>query len=461
MRRKNNFKLGVCPIGKVLFSHEDTLCQKGEVYRKLDEMGIPYVTIEAAVSDGVVRAMDDVKPAVNVLKKQGADALFLPHCNFGTEGAAGLIAKEMGLPVLLWGPRDEAPLPDGARLRDSLCGCFASSRVLQLMDIRFDYIANCFVDNDEFEQGIDTFVRAARMCKAMRTARIGQVGMRVPFFWCTINDEAELLNRFGPQIQPFDMAELITRIDKRTSANENAYAAEIDALDWFYAGNIPKGGLIRSLALRDELFDMAEEYDIDAFAIQFFDSLQASIGDGAGLGLMMTEEMLPCSAETDVYGALSSVLIEATEGGNSPSFFPEYTIRHPQNDNAVLMWHASAAPSLRHSDIKKITIEEPWILAGSPATSPQFYLKEGDITVLRFDGLKGEFVIGTGEGRSIKGPLTREVYTWMETDNWPRWERKLIEGPFIHHASCVYGRVAQSVELGAKLMGVNCIRFDR
>lgn len=461
MRKKNNFVLGICPIGKVLFSHEDTIRQKNEIYRKMDELHVPYVTIDSIVTDGIVRKMDDINPAVSALKAQGADALFLPHCNFGTEGAVGLIAKEMGVPVLLWGPRDEAPLPSGVRQRDSLCGCFASSRVLQLMNIKFDYIVNCFVDDNEFTQGIDKFIRAAKICKAMRTVRIGQVGMRVPFFWCTINDEAELLNKFGPQVQPIDTVELIDRIKARALANERVYMAEIASLEWFDAGNIPTEGLVRSLALRDELFDLAEEYNIDAFAIQFFDSLQESIGEGAGLGLMMVEEAMPCSAETDVYGAISSVLIEAAEGGNTPSFFPEFTIRHPKNENAVLLWHASAAPSLRHPDVKKISIKEPWILEYSSATSPQFYLKEGEITVMRFDGLGGKFFIGTGEGRSIKGPFTREVYTWMETNDWSSWEKKLIKWPFIHHTSCVYGSVADSIELATELMGIECVRFDK
>ncbi|MCI8598641.1 MAG: hypothetical protein HFJ10_09405 [Lachnospiraceae bacterium] len=461
MRRINDYKLGVCPIGKVLFSHKDTLHQKEEIYRKLDELSIPYVTIENEIPDGIIRTMDQVDLAVASLKEQGADALFIPHCNFGTEGAAGLIAKKLGLPTLLWAPRDETPLSDGVRLRDSLCGCFATSRVLQLMDVPFYYIENCKVDDDAFLTGIDKFVRASRVVKMVRTARIGQIGTRIPFFWCTINDEAELLNRFGVQVQTFDIAELMIKIDKRAEQNIFRYRDELSTMEYLNCSEIPQDGLIKSLAMRDELFDMAEEYQIDAYAVQFFDSLQEHIGPGAGLGLSLVEELIPCSAETDIYGALSSIIAEAVAGSDTPSFFPEYTIRHPENDNAVLMWHASAPLSLRHPEIDKVRILPPWILEGSPATSLQFYLKEGEITVCRFDGLNGDFALGIGEGRSIKGPLTREVYTWMEVDNWPLWERKLIEGPFIHHASCVYGRYADSLELASKFLKTHCIHLDQ
>ena len=39
--------------------------------------------------------------------------------------------KELGIPVLLWGPLDERPEADGTRLRDTQCGLFATGKVLR------------------------------------------------------------------------------------------------------------------------------------------------------------------------------------------------------------------------------------------------------------------------------------------------------------------------------------------
>ena len=102
------------------------------------------------------------------------------------------------------------------------------------------------------------------------------------------------------------------------------------------------------------------------------------MGEGSGLGGALAEERIPVAAETDIHGALSSIIIEAAANGREPSFFPEFTIRHPQNDNAVLMWHASAPPSLRDPQKGKVSIREPWILKSLPATSLQFPLKTGN-----------------------------------------------------------------------------------
>jgi hypothetical protein len=30
----------------------------------------------------------------------------------------------------------------------------------------------------------------------------------------------------------------------------------------------------------------------------------------------------------------------------------------------------------------------------------------------------------------------------MEVDDWPHWERKLMDGPYIHHCSAIYDQCA-------------------
>jgi L-fucose isomerase-like protein len=220
MFRFKPVRFGVCPIGKSFFSHEDAIVQKSKLFKKLHELGIEFFDIDSVLPDGIVRKQGDVEPVVKHFSGLEIDALFIPHCNFGTEGAAGMIAKKLGVPTLLWGPRDDAPLEDGSRLRDSLCGCFATSKVLNTLDVKYDYIESSRVDDQVFVKGLTDFLAAIRVSKAIKTARIGQVGSRIDFFWCTIIDEAELLRRFGTQILPYDMVEFIERFKARYIKNE-------------------------------------------------------------------------------------------------------------------------------------------------------------------------------------------------------------------------------------------------
>jgi L-fucose isomerase-like protein len=459
-----NVLLGVCPIGKFVFSHTDALKQKRILFDKLDEWKIKYCTIDDIIPDGMVRDQNHVEIVVEYFKSKKTDALFLPHCNFGTEGAAGMIAKKLGVPVLLWGPRDEAPLNDGSRLRDSLCGMFASSKVLRKLKTPFTYIENCRINDIQFKDGFSIFLRAAGVVKAINNMRICQIGVRVDFFWTTIDNESELLEKFGIQIVPVDISDLLKSVKERSKKDRQIYRKELSNIKkWLVTDNLEtEEGLLSSLAMRDELFRIAEENSIDGFSVKTFNSIIDEIGPGAGLYESLVQERYPLAAESDIHGAVSSVLIEAASRKNEPSFFPEYTIRHPENNNAVLLWHGAAPFSLRHPDSKKVKILPPWILKNLPPSNPQFRLKDGPLTVCRFDGDTGVYYLGIGEGKTVEGPATREFFLWMEVDNWPRWEKMIMEGPYIHHCSAVYDHCADVLEEACKYIpGLIPERFDK
>ena len=460
MRKNRTVKLGVCPIGKFVFSHDDAKVQKKLLFNKLDELKVDYIDIDNVIEDGLVRDHSHVEAVVKYFKEQNIDALFVPHCNFGTESAVGLIAKQLGVPTLLWGPRDGAPLADGTRLRDSLCGMFASSKVLYKLGVKYSYIENCSVEDEPFVKGLDKFLRAVSAAKYLKQAKIGQIGTRIDFFWCTICNESELLEKFGVQVLPFDMVDYIVAINKLADKNKKLYTAEMKDKSFIYdISGIDEDGVIRSLAMRDVLLDYAEKHNIDAWSIQSFMSLQEALGDGIGIGESYVQEIMPIAAESDIHGAVSSIILEAAGKESAPSFFPEFTVRHPENDNAVLLWHASAAASLRDPAIKKVPVADPWILSSLPATSLQFKFKKGDITTCRFDGDGGKYRLGIGQGRIVDGPKTKESYGWLEVENWPSFERKLMEGPYPHHCSCIYGHMAEVLEEAAKF--IPCLTAER
>ena len=236
MKRTGTIKLGFCPIGKFVFSHEDALRYKVMVEEKLKAWRIPYVSIDGVIKDGLVRDQSHVDAVVSHFKAEGVDGVFMPHCNFGTEGAVGMIGKKLAVPVLLWGPRDEAPLADGTRLRDTLCGLFASSKILHKLDVPFTYIENCRVEDSVFESGAKNFVRVLAAVKGFKNLRIGQIGGRIDFFWTTIVNESELLERFGIEIVPIDMVTFIAAVKKRAAANEKKYLAELERIQENHAG---------------------------------------------------------------------------------------------------------------------------------------------------------------------------------------------------------------------------------
>lgn len=434
--------LGLCPIGKFVFSHEDALRYKLIIEDKLRSWGIDFVGIDDVIPDGMVRSQEHVEAVVRHLNARGIDALFIPHCNFGTEGAAALIARDLNVPTLLWGPRDEAPLPDGSRLRDSLCGLFATSKVLRKLGVSFTYIENCSPDDDKFKQGLDIFLRAANVVKKMRRMRIGQIGQRIDFFWTTIHNESELLERYQIEVLPLDMVEFIEAVKKLAAANRDAYMKEIEEAKKriSFEGYDSVDKVVNLYAIRDQMLRLAQDKKLDAFSVQSFTSICDALGGLVEYAWAMVEDAgIPVACESDIHGAISSVLLKAASLGEEPIVFADLTVRHPDNDNGILLWHCGFPESLRNKQVPG-SVGPHWILPGGLTGSCHWKLKEGPITVFRFDGDRGEYCAVSGEGQTIDGPHTLNTYAWMEVNDWPTWERAFIQGPYIHHVACCYGK---------------------
>jgi len=126
-----NIKLGLAPTRRFCFSVEDAHKYKKLVEKKLTEWKVDFVNIDSINEEGLLIGGNDHKKAAELFRKEKVDAVFSPHVNFGTEEVVSRMAKEVGKPFLLWGPRDEKPLEGGVRLRDTQCGLFATSNVLK------------------------------------------------------------------------------------------------------------------------------------------------------------------------------------------------------------------------------------------------------------------------------------------------------------------------------------------
>ena len=456
----SNLTLGLCPMGKFVFSHEDAIRQKITIQNKLRELNISYVDLDKVFpeTDGLVREQQQCGTAVEYFRNEKIDAIFLPHCNFGTEGAAGTIARDAAVPVLLWGPRDEAPQKDGSRLRDTLCGLLPSSKLInKLTKGKFTYINNSKVDDAIFVDGIDTFIRAAKVVKAAKKIRIGLIGARIDFFWSCIVNEAELLERFGVEVIPFEIGDIVEKTKQELRENKGLCFSELEALkeSWLDASGMKEEELLMGVALSHVLVSLKEKHGISVLAVQNFFTLAKAIGPGGSLFSLLANESVPIADESDIHGAVSLALIEAAKTSRDRVFFPEFVIRHPEDEDTVCMWHVGAPASIRHESCKKINFMPPWILPGDQPTQAQMRIKNGPLTVCRFDGDDGKYRLGIGEGEIIDGPYTHDYYGWLKVNDWAKWERQLVMGPYIHHVAAAYGKCKNALAEACKYLDLD------
>jgi L-fucose isomerase-like protein len=448
-------KLGYLPTHRwAVFSIEAAKAQKSAIERKLRALSVDFVGLDGLNKHGLLYDPADADAVVDRFRKERVDAVFAAHCDFGTEVAVGRVCKALNKPILLYGPRDEAPAPDRARERDTQCGLFATSKLLRRLGLPFTYVVNCRLEDAVFARGLDVFLRAANVARSVRSARIGQIDTRPAPFTSTMFNESELLERFDVQVIPTALSDITEHVEARlesedVAAEAAAIRARVDA------SALTDDGLCRVASLKLVLMDWVRQNRLDAVAIQCWPTLQDLISvcscfvDGE-----LTDLGVPVACETDVNGAVTALALQAAARGESATFFADLTIRHPEDDNAELLWHCGPFPlSLAHPDSRPC-ITGHYMQAGRSPAVGMWRLKDGDITIGRFDGDRGEYRFLVGHARTCSGPATPGNYVWARVRNWPLWEERLIYGPYIHHVVGVYGKLAPALYEGLKYLGV-------
>ena len=207
-------KLGFAPTRRSIFSAPDAIKYANLTRERLNQLGVSYVDITDINQEGLLYSEQDRIKIAEKFKAEKIDGLFFPHGNFGTEYECARLAKELQVPVLLWGPRDERPDEKGIRLRDSQCGLFATGKVLRRFQVPFTYMTNCRLEDEAFERGIRDFLAVCNVVKVFRSTRILQIGPRPFDFWSTMCNEGELLEKFNIQLAPVPIPELTAQMRK-------------------------------------------------------------------------------------------------------------------------------------------------------------------------------------------------------------------------------------------------------
>ena len=455
-RDKYRVKIGFVPTRRETFSEtafrlDKAAETKKKVEERLHAMQVDYVNIDFLNEEGLLYRSRDAEKVAEYLNQQKVDAIFIAHVNFGCEEAVARLASMVRKPVLLWAVRDDAPEPEGYRFRDAQCGVFASSKVLSRFDIPFTYLTNCYTEDVKFENGIRNFLAAAGVAKAFNAPRIGQISVRPAAFWSVKCNEAELLERFGVEVVPITLVEMQKRYQDILQKKGTDFEEELThIMSKVKAECVGREALESICAMKLAVFNWAEEENLRAAATQCW----APFTDISGIApcyLMgdSTDDGFPIACENDIHGALTAIMALGANGASEPPFFADLTGRHPTDDNAELLWHCGVfPPGLANEKGVTIGCHQGKGYKGAG----QFELKQGDITLLRFDSLKGDYKLLFGEGKTTQGPYSKGTYVWAKFNDWPAWERKFVCGPYIHHCTGVYGSYAHVFQEAVKYL---------
>lgn len=376
---------------------------------------------------------DAVRANLGALTQKPLDLLLVLQVTFTDATMTVELAKSLDAPIVLW----SFPEPrSGGRLRlNGFCGINLAAHALAKAGQSFDYIHREAGAPEALDE-IMALARAGYVKRRLAQTRIGVVGEHPAGFDTCSYDTDELKSRFGVETQTLPISDFIASaaaVDDRKAHAARARAAgdlgSLDALD--------QDSLHKSMKVYVALRGLADEENLQALAVRCWPEFFTDFGCAAcGPMAFMNQDGTPCGCEADVFGALSSLVLQWTAG--EPAFNTDLVDVDVEDDTAVF-WHCGQAP---------ISMADPEGPIGPTIHSNrklpllnEFALKPGRVTLARLTQAKNEIRLVLGGAEILRAPPSFSGTSGVARFDKPAGEvldRIMREG-LEHHTGLVYG----------------------
>lgn len=393
------------------------------------------------------------REVIDHLKENDPDCLLILQATFTDAAAVVELVHELELPVIIW----SFPEPrEGGGLRlNSLCGANLAGHALGRRGVGFQYV---HADAKEIEgpAKIMAFARACMSARLLRESRLLAIGQPPKGFDTSLFDSDELKNRFGITVDQFDLESFLKRAadisDDAVIPVRQRLEEEVSNLE-----EVEQASLNNSLRVHVVLRTLAEQGDYQGMAVrcrpEFFQELDCA---ACGAMSMMTDDYIPCSCEADLYGAVTSLILQNL--GGSPVFLSDL-VEIDTYDNTGVFWHCGLAPiSMADPD------EVPQVTTHSNGGKPflyQFALKPGRITFARLSQAGGRQQLVYGKGEMIKRPISFSGTSGVVEFDMPAKHvlDQVMSRGLEHHFSVIYGDLEEQLTYFAEIMNIPLVNI--
>lgn len=375
--------------------------------------------------------------------------------NFGEETGVADAIKMSGLnvPILVQACDDDLDKLQLENRRDAYCGKLSLCNNLYQYGIPYTLTARhtCPVDSEEFHADVERFARVCAVVKALRTARIAQLGARVTPFR-TVRYSEKLLQQAGISVITEDMSEIFADAwlmqddDPRVLARE----AEIRAYGNICPG-IAREKVLKQAKLSLTIDQWMADHECVASAVQCWDSVEANYGCAACLSMsMMSSRGLPSACETDVMGAVS--LLALLKASGVAPVYQDWDNNYGGDTDRCVNVHCSNYPAAAFREKPEIANLD--ILATTLGTEYSFGALKGRVrpdkmTFLKVstDDRRGVIKCYLGQGEFTDDPLeTFGGVAVCHVKNLDGLMHYVAKNGFEHHVAIVQAECADILE---------------
>jgi L-fucose isomerase-like protein len=424
----------------------------------LTENNYDYVILDeddTTTGSGSMETREDGVKCAALFKKnrERIDGIIVTLPNFGFEiGVITAIQQaNLNVPILVQACDDDNDKVDLDNRRDAFCGKLSVCNNLYQYGIPFtDTTWHTYsIHSPLLLQDIHRFAAVCRVVNRIRGARIGAIGAR-PAGFQTVRASEKILQRAGITVVPVDLSEIIGMAD----AIGDEDGALLDRIKEIHGYAIVPGGYEKKL-MKQAKFGLAVERwiaanEVDAVAIQCWDSLQANYGCAACVTMsMLGDKLIPSACEVDIAGAISMYILTLASG--NASALVDWNNNFAEDRNKCVCTHCGNFPKSFVNN--KLELGNLGVLSRTMGTEHTFGAVKGKVTAGPFtyfristDDPKGVIKSYLGEGKLTDDPYGMDgCIAVTEVPNLQNLMKYMCKNGFEHHVAMCRSNVRDVV----------------
>ena len=456
MKNKERMCFGIIIGTRAYFNSELAKDVRKQLLKTLADEGYDYVILpEDATPTGSssIETREDGLKCAELFRqnRDRIDGIIVSLPNFGFEiGIINAIrVADLNVPVLVQACDDENDKVDLDSRRDAFCGKISVCNNLYQYGIPFtDTTLHTYsIYSELLAKDINKFAGICRVVNGLRHARIGAIGAR-PAGFQTVRASEKLLQKSGITVVPVDLSEILGAA-RKIEDTDAELLKKLEEIKCYAA--VPKeysDKLVLQAKFGVAVERWIEANQIDAVAVQCWDSLEQNYGCAACVTMsMLGEKLLPAACEVDIAGAVSMYALTLAAQGQSALL--DWNNNFAEDRNKCVCTHCGNFPkSFVRNDLKLGTLGVLGRTLGKVNTFGAVYGKvtKGDFTFFRIstDDTKGAIKAYLGTGEITDDPYGMDgCIAVTKVNNLQTLMKYICKNGFEHHVAMVRNDVKE------------------
>lgn len=456
MKNKERMCFGIIIGTRAYFNSELAKDVRKQLLKTLADEGYDYVILpEDATPTGSssIETREDGLKCAELFRqnRDRIDGIIVSLPNFGFEiGIINAVSvADLNVPVLVQACDDENDKVDLDSRRDAFCGKISVCNNLYQYGIPFtDTTLHTYsIYSELLAKDINKFAGICRVVNGLRHARIGAIGAR-PAGFQTVRASEKLLQKSGITVVPVDLSEILGAA-RKIEDTDAELLKKLEEIKCYAA--VPKeysDKLVLQAKFGVAVERWIEANQIDAVAVQCWDSLEQNYGCAACVTMsMLGEKLLPAACEVDIAGAVSMYALTLAAQGQSALL--DWNNNFAEDRNKCVCTHCGNFPkSFVRNDLKLGTLGVLGRTLGKVNTFGAVYGKvtKGDFTFFRIstDDTKGAIKAYLGTGEITDDPYGMDgCIAVTKVNNLQTLMKYICKNGFEHHVAMVRNDVKE------------------